>query len=194
MSYYAAHQPVIECGMRECPETFKRGITFALLSIRQAIENVPPMLADVEERRTESVYLFGFKRDGYRHAELRGRELWARVCAIPKTDPAGAIVALAEVPGLGVVKAGFVAQMLGFDVACLDSRNVAREGLKPRAWRTDGRRVSRRKAEAYVRQTGGRAQELWDTWCDDVAAARGRSGEEVSALHLAIVPDNYIPF
>lgn len=191
---YAQHVPVISGAMRENVEVFKRGALFAILSIRQPILNVEAQLLDVDETRAASAYLFSFKRAGYVHLELAGRSLWERVCALPITDAAGAITILAEVPGLGIVKAGFVAQMLGFDVACLDSRNVAREGRKPRQWRTDGRKVSRRRAEAYVAEVGGRAAEYWDAWCCDVADAYSKTPAQISAIHLAILPDDYIPF
>jgi len=193
---YDAHVPVISAAIYEDAETFKRAVTFVILSIRQPIENVPAMLADVDETRAESIYLLGHKRAAYRYIELHGRELWARVRDL--TDPEAVILELLSVPGLGIVKAGFLAQLMGLDVACLDSRNVAREGRKPREYRTDGKgaecRAIRRKVSRYVAETGGRAREYWNAWCEDVAQTRNNTAQTISEIHLTIVPETFIPF
>ena len=82
--------------------------------------------------------------------------------------------------------------MLGHDVACLDSRNVAREGRNPRAWRTDGIKTGKAhfaKIDRYCNETRGRARELWDTWCDEVGPDYGLSADKCSRLHVeCIVP------
>lgn len=56
------------------------------------------------------------------------------------------------------------------------------------------RRAHLKKIATYVSETEGRAREYWDEWCKDVAAAYNLKPAEVSALHLCIVPDDYIPF
>lgn len=52
----------------------------------------------------------------------------------------------------------------------------------------------RKHVLAYVRETYGRAEEYWDAWCTDVAQTYGLTPEAVSELHLAILPDMYVPF
>jgi hypothetical protein len=106
---------------------------------------------------------------------------------------------LCRVPGLGIVKAGFALQLMGYDVACLDTRNIKREGRNPRAFRSDGEArkagpAFKKKIARYLSEVEGRAQEYWDAWCQDVASDIGITAAEVSGLHLAIIPDNYIPF
>jgi hypothetical protein len=94
------------------------------------------------------------------------------------------------------VKGAFIAQLMGYDIACLDARNVSREARNPRAYRTDGKtpRQLEPKVRLYVGETFGRAAEYWDLWCEDVAQAYGRTAQEISELHLAIVPRGYVPF
>lgn len=92
---------------------------------------------------------------------------------------------------MGIVKAAFVAQMLGHDVACLDSRNVEREGLPARQWRTDGdaRKATRghvRKVGRYIAATRGHARRYWNEWCAYVAQDYDLTPLAVSELHLAI--------
>lgn len=183
--------------MRGDPEIFARGVLFAILSIRQKISNVPAQMEDVAERDSASVYLFGFKRAAFTFLMQHRADLW-RDCLAARTN-GERIDLLCQVPGLGIVKAAFVLQLMGYDVACLDSRNVKREGRNPRAFRTDGQgrktgRAFLAKITRYLTQVEGKAETYWDDWCADVADAYGMTPEEVSGLHLAIIPDNYIPF
>lgn len=188
---YAEHVPAISAGCKECPDIFARAIMFASLSIRQPVENVPFQLDDVWERGSASHYLWGWKAQTYAYTMEHRGQLHG-VLSLGLRD---ALYRLAsDVPGLGLVKAGFVLQLAGYDVACLDSRNVKREGRSPRAFRTDGKPPSRAKLDAYLGETEGRAQAYWDAWCLDVAGARGLEPDAVSALHLAVLPDTYIPF
>lgn len=194
---YADHVPLINEAMRSDAAAFARGVMFASLSIRQPVENVPAYLDDLDRTGAESIYLLHWKRETYRHIMAHGEALWRDVCAAPLDRPQDAIAALLGVPGLGIVKSAFIAQFLGHDVACLDSRNVAREGRALRAWRVDGLSPARisAKVDAYCAETWGKAEFYWDAWCEDVATARPRhTAQEISALHLAILPDSYVPF
>lgn len=198
---YAEHATAIGAAMREDPEIFKRGALFALLSIRQPITSLAGQMQEVEERRAEAACLFGFKRAAYRHIEFRGRALWEHLHwhleqdgLDPGRGAKAAIRALLEVPGLGIVKAAFVAQLFGFDVACIDSRNAEREGRKRDAFKftkgaTTPQRIER-LLDLYLSVTYGRAREYWDAWCEYVALDYGYTGEQISAMHLAILPEN----
>jgi hypothetical protein len=193
---YAAHVPTIANAMRSDVDLFRRGALFAICSIRQPVVNVPSQLADIDRDGRNSAYLFGFKREGYDWLQINGRGLWRDLEGT--RAPGDAIAQLVAVPSLGVVKAGFVAQLMGYDVGCLDSRNVQRMGLRPRAWDLDKGRLSpaaiERKAHAYAAATLGQAENLWDSWCAYVAPDYKLTPLAVSELHLAIVPDSYIPF
>jgi hypothetical protein len=195
---YAEHVPAISHAMRSDCEVFKRGCLFAVLSARQPVRNVPAMLDDCDRERAASVYLFGWKRQSYVYLQTEGETLWRDVCAIPLADPGAAIMRLMDVPGLGLIKAGFVAQFLGFDVACLDSRNAEREGRDyAREFRSPGRLsalAKRKHVDRYLGKVLGKASYYWDTWCAYVAPDHKLTAYEVSALHLAIMPEDYIPF
>jgi hypothetical protein len=190
---YADHAPRIADAMRSDLEAFRRGVLFAVLSVRQPVRNVPAMLEDVDREGRESAYLLGWKRASYVQLQLEGRALWADLLAIPQDRPADAMARLMSLTGLGLVKAGFVAQLMGWNVACLDSRNAEREGTPRRKWDLDkGRatpRLINRKITAYLAHTEGRAEEYWDAWCEFVAPDHKLTPEEVSALHLAILPE-----
>lgn len=181
---YRNHVPPINATMRGSVDGFKRGCMFAILSIRQPITVVPDQLAAIVSGDLSP--LFGHKVNAYSYLEEHGAALHRDVCALK--CPLKAIERLLDVPGLGIVKAAFICQFLGFNVACLDTRNVKREGRNPRAFRTDGKSPDklRKKVAAYVAETRGKARFYWDAWCKDVAVVYKLTAEEISELHLAI--------
>lgn len=208
---YRDHMPIIRDAMRADVTVFRRGVMFAVCSIRQATINVPGQLQSLfDPQDGDESPLFGHKFQAWAYIsdEAKCAALWAKLCTIARENDfssfhkykpehcSRAIEALLHVPGLGIVKAAFIAQLMGFNVACLDSRNVSREGRNPRAYRTDGKPPAqlRSKVLAYVEETYGKAEHYWDAWCGDVAAAYDRTPQQISELHLAIVPDNYVPF
>lgn len=186
---YCDHNPVIAHGMRGDPETFIRGALFAVLSIRQPIIFVPEQLSEVSREGRNAQSLFGFKRDAFDYLQEHGTALWNAVsgAAVPRD----AVQAVMDVPGLGIVKSAFVAQLAGHNVACLDSRNLKRLGMDRRQWRTDGKPARspslQRKLDAYLGLVEGKAREFWDDWCADVAPRWKMTAQEISALHLTIV-------
>lgn len=196
---YAEHVPVIASAMRGDVATFERGVLFAICSIRQPVINVPAQIDDVERERAESIYLIGHKRAAYQYLVTHREALWRDVCSIALDNPAGAIARLCDIPGIGIVKAGFIAQMLGFDVACIDTRNIQRDGRNPRAYRSDGEARKRtpafqRKIARYVADVGGRAAHYWDAWCNEVGPIYHLTGEAMSALHADAICGDAIPF
>jgi hypothetical protein len=185
---YREHAPVIAAYMRENAFQFVRGCMFAICSIRQPVLKVPDQLDALYNEEGENP-LFGHKLDAWAYLSANGEAVFRDVYAA-KDIPA-AILILCRVPGLGIVKAAFVLQLAGFDVACLDSRNITREGRNPRAYRSDGGKTKtgkawERKIARYCAEVSGKAAEYWDAWCIDVANAYKRTPEDISALHLAI--------
>jgi hypothetical protein len=180
---YRDHVPQIAANMRASEKTFKRAVVFVLCTIRQKLTNIPAQMEAID--RGDYTPLWGFKMAGYDYLETHAQELHAQCLAA--TTAQDAIGVLCRVPGLGIVKAAFVAQLMGWDVACLDSRNVRRMGLAPRAWRTDGKAVKPERIAAYVKATGGKARALWDTWCKEVADAYKSTPEAISALHVECI-------
>lgn len=189
---YAIHVPTIAGAMRADYATFKRGVMFAILSARVQFPRVPAQCAELEKRKDKAACLWGWKADAYSYLNEHGRQIWRDVLAAPTSETA--LFVLTRIPGLGIVKGAFVLQMLGHDVACLDVRNIQREGRHPRAYRTDGLKgkaapAFRRKIARYVQDTAGRASELWDVWCIEVAKDYGSTAMRISEVHLtSIVP------
>lgn len=197
---YKTEMPAIRDAMRADLEVFRRGAMFAVCSIRQATINVPGQLAVLFDGAEDDNPLFGGKFASFDYLTgPKAAPLWADL-RFPQTHTKAscgyAISRLLDVPGLGIVKAAFVAQLMGYDVACLDSRNVTREGRNPRAFRTDGKTPAQLapKVRQYVTETFGKAELYWDAWCNDVAQAYKKTPQEISELHLSIIPPNWVPF
>ena len=185
---YETHVPYIASAMRQDADAFARGVTFALLSIQQMFITVPKAMVDVEQNDTASRFLFGFKASAYHF--LMEHKVGLHAACVAATSPAEVIATVATIPGIGIVKAAFVAQLMGHDVACLDTRNIQREKRNPREYRSRKDCSPRKFAkdiERYVRDTGGKAREYWDTWCTDVAKTYGMTPLAVSKLHLDCV-------
>jgi len=137
------------------------------------------------------------KRNGYLYAVEHKHVLHeALKAAVKHNDPVGAIDVLTNVPNLGIVKAAFVAQLVGLDVACLDSHNLDRLGLDRAALRfakTVKPETKRKKIQDYVHltQVTGGSEYWWDTWCNYVAGNRANksltTGDAVSAYHATCI-------
>jgi len=168
------------------------GITFVLGTIQNALSNVGKFMDGVANGGADSISMT-MKRNGYLYAVEHKHVLHeALKAAVKHNDPVGAIDVLTNVPMLGIVKAAFVAQLVGLDVACLDSHNLNRLGLKETAFKLN-KNVTRetklskiKKYVSYTQETGG-SEYWWDIWCNFVAGNRGNkkltTGDMVSKYH-----------
>ena len=93
-----------------------------------------------------------------------------------------------------MVKAAFVAQMFGFNVACIDSHNLKRLGLSANAVKLGKVKPATRCAKIadYVKMTQIQGSAFWwNSWCDYVAGNRANkaldNGDIVSRYHVECV-------
>lgn len=188
---YQDQVAVLNAAMRLDPDIFLRGVTFAVLSIRQQFITLADQMRQVDAVSLNARALWGYKRGSYDYLRKHKVELWEMVKSA--NDSETAIAALTAIPGIGIVKAAFVCQMMGHDIGCLDSRNITRLNLNPREWRSDGNvnktsLAFRNKIGRYVAATAGQAETLWNDWCKDVARVYAVTAEQISQDHLVIVP------
>lgn len=168
-------------------------VTFVLCTIQQPLQSVGNQIADIRANGAKSKYLFSAKRNGYQFIVDNKSTIYDGLVECKKYDDVvGAVELLTTIPSLGMVKAGFVAQCLGFNVACIDSHNLDRLGMARSALRlAKGIKpeLKRKKIADYVAfcQKKG-AKYWWDTWCDYVAGNRANkkllTGDAVSAYHV----------
>jgi hypothetical protein len=191
---YDRDMPVMRAHALASPQGLTDTITFVLCTIQMPFQRVKSLMADVKANGEQAAALFGSKRDGYRYAVAHAEVLHAAVVrAVEIGDTIGAVDVLSNIPGLGIVKASFVAQICGLEVACLDGHNLKRLGLSESAFKLAKSvkpDTKRKKIAAYVKacaDTGG-AKFWWNSWCDYVAGNRANksltSGDAVSAYHV----------
>ena len=112
-------------------------VTFTLCTIQAGLSTCLDQIIDVNKHGTKSRFMWGQKGKGYAYTKSHDAYLWGKVNHIKETlgtrsqDAAVAAIELfLPIPNLGMVKAAFVAQQLGFNVACIDSHNLVRLGLE----------------------------------------------------------------
>ena len=171
-------------------------IEFTLCSIQAGLSTIKLQRKDIAKEGEASRFLWGNKRAGWKYTNKNKARLWGQLVLLrEKNEVVEAILLLATVPNLGLVKAAFVAQMLGFNVACIDSHNLKRigktpgfvslpKGLKPE--------TKRKKVQAYVEYCQIKGSEYWwNSWCDYVAGNKANrdldTGDLVSRYHVQAV-------
>tara|TARA_R110000796_G_scaffold210082_2_gene326353 strand:+ start:1055 stop:1648 length:594 start_codon:yes stop_codon:yes gene_type:complete len=179
------------------PDNLARVTTFVLTTIQAGLATTRNQMLDIDEHGADSKYLWGNKRAGYEYMQEHKAVIFAAIKAAVKAgDAVGAIDVLTNVPNLGIVKAAFVAQMCGLDVACIDSHNCDRLGLArtalkfPKGVKPETKRKKITDYVALTQRTGG-SEYWWNTWCEYVAGNRANkslsTGNEVSMFHVVAV-------
>jgi hypothetical protein len=192
VAMYDRDMPIMRAHALASTDGFTDVVAFVLCTIQQPLRSVANQMADIRANGAESKYLFGSKRAGYAYALDHAAELLSAVRGAH--DAAEAVDALTAIPGLGIVKAAFVAQICGFEVACLDTHNLRRLGMAEASLKLAKSvkpETRRRKIADYVAlcaRTGG-ARHWWDSWCEFVAGNRANrtlaTADAVSAFHVA---------
>ena len=187
------------------PDNLIDVIRFTLCTIQQPLISCENQIADIEKNGIKSIYLFGAKRKGLKYAMDNKVQLFWDLQELKRdslTDidvVCKALRILMEVPCLGPVKASFVCQMLGFNVACIDSHNLNRLGMElkdvtiPKSL-TEKTKMKMIKNYVHLTQKLGTVY-WWDSWCNYVAEKGGMNkalptGEIVSEFHVQCVIRN----
>jgi len=192
---YDRDMPIMRDHALASPQGLLDVITFVLCTIQQPISQVHRQMRDIREHGEHSKYLFGTKRLGYCFARDNIDWLYdALLVYSVEGQTAPMINAFMAVPGLGITKASFVAQICGFEVACLDMHNLQVLGMNPASFKTPKSlkpETVLEKIKTYIEicETTGGSRYWWDHWCHYVAA-RGHmnknlpTGDAVSAFHV----------
>jgi hypothetical protein len=190
---YDRDMPLIKAHALASPDGLVDLGVFCISTIRQPFQQMKVQMDDYRANGVNAKMLFGHKRAGVEYLIEHKRVLHAAIVeAVKCGDAVAAIDVLTNVPGLGIVKAAFVAQCCGLEVACLDSHNLTRLGLPvdslkmAKGLKRETRLAKIAKYVALCRETGG-SRYWWDSWCEYVAGRRNsplKTGDEVSAFHV----------
>ncbi|MEE9598171.1 MAG: hypothetical protein V3V96_15475 [Acidiferrobacterales bacterium] len=196
---YEQHQPIISRYGRSDPESMARVLQFVILSAHVRLANVPINTETAAQGGEEALgVLFAWKFDAYNNVWDRREAIHSYlefVACHARDERALAIDIIdyvARLPGFGLVKAGFAAQLLYDCGGCLDSHNLRRFNLSVWSFSHYSRLRSvagrKRKVEHYVDtvyQCGGPGS-LWDSWCEYVSARQPNAyptADHASKLH-----------
>lgn len=184
------------------PDKFLEVGTMVLLSIRMQWVGVGNQMADVRKNGAKSKCLWGWKRDGYRYLRDNRKQLYAHVrkYRAGKTYLDDLIREFLKVPGLGLPKAGFLAQLLVGDAGCLDMHNIERFDLDANVWKVrklknldDMVREIDDKIAMYLSlcKLCGGSEKLWDDWCEYLNEKVGtfHNADDVSRRHYIYLLD-----
>jgi len=198
---YSTHASKIAQYGLNSPDGMVNVVRFTLCTIQQPLSGCLRQIKDIEKNGIQSKYLFGSKRKGLEYTIKNKEALHKGLLEIKSRNmddlarTIEAVYFVMQVPSLGMVKASFVLQMLGFNVACLDSHNLKRLGLDikhtkvPATLRPE---TKIKKITKYVKLTRIKGTEYWwNSWCDYVAGNIGNkaltTGEAVSEFHVQCV-------
>lgn len=198
---YARDTKLIAEYALESADNFSNVVLFVLTTIQQPLSQCGAAMNDVDQHGADSKRLFGSKRDGYAYLQEHKESLWLAACdAIEAGCPVALIDRLSDMPGLGIVKAAFVAQCIGLPAACLDTHNLKRLGLPETAFRLSKKvkpATKLRKIRDYLDACAKHAESSdwpaywWNTWCEHVAGNRANralaTGDIVSAYHALCI-------
>lgn len=186
---YAEHQPLIERYAQRSPLCMARTLEFALATAHRYFATVPGVLAThtgySRQQAAAVVVLYESKHSIFRTV-LDRRE-----------DDLALLRYLITLPGLGLVKAGFAAQLIAGSIGCLDVWN-ARAHQLTRSLRNYNPRATvatlTKKLTTYIAacKAIGTPAFLWDTWCTAMAGRHTpgstyypwETPEAVSAFHV----------
>jgi len=185
------------------PDGLYDTIEFTLCTINMPLSRVHTQRVSIKKEGIHSKWVSDTKAKGILYAQQHKQELHALMLNIRETmgvdsvDAGQAVVDLfMRIPSIGMVKAGFIAQMCGFNVACLDRHNVRMLGMSETALRvskTIKPELRLKKIRKYIElcQVSG-AKHWWDTWCNFVAEKGGMNaslptGDAVSAYHVTAI-------
>lgn len=192
---YSREVPLIKRKVFEGgPEDLLDVISFVLLTIRVPFSRVKSQCLDVKSLGESSSSLWGFKRQGFLYAKENLDTMYKQIVD-DRCSTVGALRTLLRVPGLGLAKAGFVGQCLGYPVCCVDTHNLKRLGLDPGILKYSSKKPEP-SIELYLETTMsiGASEWWWNSWCEYVANNRVNktlpTADRVSRYHWECIHDD----
>lgn len=163
--------------MNDPDYTFKV-VKFTLHSIRRRFVQVNDDNVLMETQKLGLQYAAEFKRDIY--SAIR-----SRLSLEEKLER------MMRIPGINLTKAGFILQMAGEQVGCIDTWNLRFLEIKPDYFSIKKDRYNRNRVWEYIGacqsyEMGG-AEKMWNNWCEFIADKYPKdfiSAQHVSTWHI----------
>ena len=124
---FKLHNPLINAYAQRSPDNLFTVVMMVSISIQQKWSLVGDMLADMVENKSHCMYLWGNKKSTYNYMVTHKHFMYGQMMAVMNsknlTDHSKAMSLMhifLKVDGLGLAKAGFVCQLIGGLVGCMD--------------------------------------------------------------------------
>lgn len=176
------------------PENVANTVTMVSASIMQPWYSVGRQLKDIQANGEKATSLnWGIKKACYKYVQENKRDIFLTLHEYKsgEIDLPDLLIRLCEIPGIQLVKAGFIAQLTLGKVGCLDIHNLRMYGINASTFKftdTTTYATKRKKAELYIatcERLGG-SEYLWDAWCENLAEChptKFTSKHHVSRVH-----------
>lgn len=203
---YNTHQPIISEHGRSGPDGWARVARFAMATARRPLYKIAEDYGAIERMEdnadTDSGLTAARLEAWFGLWDGRAASYWQCEDIMDAGGPRAPdylVGYLATLPGLGLAKAGFTAQMIYGVSGCLDTHNLKRYGIGPAVFSHFKRRRTVRARLAFATRynvavaAAGTTAALWDRWCQYVAQRRPQvylNAYVVSALHVAALSLN----
>ena len=188
--------PVINSHCLDNADNLADCIAMVVLSIQQPWHSVGGQMLDYKKLGIKSRFVWGNKKKTIQYLQKKKHVLFGSLLAILNShksiaDKNHALLKLfLHIPGLGLVKAGFVVQLAVGQIGCIDSHNIKKYNVNPNTLKVPvnaSPKLKDKKIAAYIAlcETIGCA-ELWDNWCALIADKQAKhfaSSAEVSRAH-----------
>lgn len=173
----------------------REAMLFVSRSIRNHFSRLRKITDDERSLGIESTSLNQkIKRDAFEYIHANYKQLHEDIFN-PDLSLAEKLLSVSSIPGIGIVKAGFVLQLCIGKVGCLDTHNLRMFGFSDSTFKfskTTKRNTALSKARLYIEtcEKLGGSEFLWDNWCEFIAAKYPKhfqSAEDVSKLHVELI-------
>jgi hypothetical protein len=167
--------------------------SFVLCTVQVPLSRVGPMIQDIRVSGAESKHLWGFKRRAFEEITQRKVELY-NLLEKPSESVSEVLSEVSRVFGLGLPKASFLMQCMGWNTACLDVHNLKRMSIPIGLTKVGkvGEDTRKKKIDRYVEIVQSEGSEtLWNDWCSHIAGNRWNqnlpTADAVSAYHVECI-------
>ncbi len=195
---YQEHAPTIQAYAQAHPDNLARVMQFVVLTVQTPLQRA---VGDIETAAQGGAdargILYGWKLEAYnvawndRHAIVFNLlDIWeGDTSERHKTDEM--LSYLTTIHGFGLAKGGFVLQLCFGLSACLDTHNIKRFGLPARGFDNIKQRKTATARRAMITRYNdtvealGGTEQLWDGWCQHVAAVSRNANSYTCADHVS---------
>ena len=201
---FNTHQNEIGHFARESAGNMARVYQFVITTVQQSLVDTPNFMSDIDTQGDKSKHLWGWKRDAFTFSIENADAIFDTSMTIYREISDPEIVRhellkfFAGLPGLGLVKGGFMVQLCFGLSGCIDTHNINRFGLDDKTFKaarfkgakTDKTRNAIVRAYHEIVDACGGCAALWDEWCEHVASRQPQNYDnafDVSAIHVLAI-------